>query len=84
MVRLNMYNEVAGQTRISGAQKDNFGNAVGNTYDLAKDGAFKGSKIAVLHLYTFGGFDFRYPEAALKIKGFDIQSKGFDIGRWWS
>lgn len=73
MIRLNMYNEVAGQTRIVNAQKDNYGNAVGNKFDLAKDGAFKGAKIAVLHLYTFGGFDFRFPEQALRTKGFGIQ-----------
>ena len=42
-------------------------------YDLARDGAFKGSKIAVLHLYTFGGFDFKYPQAALEQKGFQIK-----------
>lgn len=73
MIRLNMYNDVAGQTRISGAKKDNFGNAVGNKFDLAKDGAFKGAKVAVLHLYTMGNFDFRYPEEALRVKGFDIK-----------
>jgi len=54
---------------------DDFGNAKGSQYDLAKDGAFQNHTIAVLHLYTGGGFDFHYPKAAL-------QQKGFTIKRW--
>ncbi|CAD7924552.1 unnamed protein product [Amoebophrya sp. A25] len=73
MIRLNVYNEVAGQTRIDGAAKDNYGNAAGNNFDLARDGAFKGAQILVLHLYTFGGFDFRFPQSALEQKGFRIK-----------
>jgi hypothetical protein len=49
---------------------DSYGNAQGNQYDLAVDGAFEGQTIAVLHLYTGEGFDFKLPEAALKEKGF--------------
>src|SRR5690554_3234260 len=45
---------------------DVFGNAEGNQYDLAVDGAFEGQTIAVLHLYTGEGFDFRLPTEALK------------------
>lgn len=51
---------------------DNFGNAKGNQYDLAIDGAFEGQTIAVLHLYAGGSFDFKAPEAALKEKGFSV------------
>lgn len=55
--------------------KDKFGNLDGNEFDLAKDGAFTGHQIAVLHLYTGEGFDFSLPEKAL-------QEKGFTIHRW--
>jgi uncharacterized protein YegL len=52
--------------------KDKFGNAAGTEFDLAKDGAFLGQQVAVLHLYTGEGFDFRFPEQALKEKGFTV------------
>jgi hypothetical protein len=48
---------------------DRFGNAVGNTHDLAIDGAFEGQTVAVIQLYTID-FDFHLPKAALKEKGF--------------
>lgn len=51
---------------------DNFGNASGNQYDLAVDGAFEGQTIVVLHFYTGEGFDFEKPKAALKEKGFSV------------
>jgi hypothetical protein len=51
---------------------DEYGNAEGNQYDLAVDGAFEGQTIAVLHLYTGEGFDFKLPEDALKQKGFGV------------
>ncbi|MGV3625472.1 MAG: hypothetical protein ACO1OB_31970 [Archangium sp.] len=51
---------------------DTHGNASGNQFDLAVDGAFDGQTIAVLHLYTGGGFDFSLPKAALKEKGFSV------------
>lgn len=54
---------------------DIHGNAEGNQYDLAVDGAFQGETIAVLHLYTGEGFDFSLPKAAL-------QEKGFSVYRW--
>lgn len=53
-------------------QTDGFGNATGNQYDLAVDGAFEGQTIVVLHFYTQGGFDFEKPKAALKEKGFSV------------
>jgi len=51
---------------------DRFGNVAGNQYDLARDGAFDGETVAVLHLYTGEGFDFHLPTAALKQKGFSV------------
>ena len=51
---------------------DKYGNADGNQYDLATDGAFEGNTIAVLHLYTGEGFDFSLPKAALEEKGFSV------------
>lgn len=52
--------------------RDAFGNANGNQYDLAVDGAFEGQTIVVLQLYTGENFDFEKPKAALKEKGFSI------------
>lgn len=51
---------------------DAFGNAQGNGYDLAVDGAFKGQTVAVIQLYTGEGFDFSLPRAALAEKGFSV------------
>lgn len=51
---------------------DNFGNASGNQYDLAVDGAFEGQTIVVLHFYTGENFNFEKPKAALKEKGFSV------------
>jgi hypothetical protein len=51
---------------------DQFGNVTGTQYDLARDGAFDGQTVAVLHLYTGEGFDFHLPTAALKEKGFSV------------
>jgi len=51
---------------------DGFGNAQGNQYDLAVDGAFEGETVAVLHFYSGGGFNFSLPKAALAEKGFSV------------
>jgi len=56
---------------------DEFGNPQGSQYDLARDNAFDDYKVAVLHLYSGEGFDFRYPNTA-------IGRKGFEIMRWTS
>ena len=53
-------------------KRDGHGNAQGNQYDLAVDGAFEGQTVAVLHFYTGEGFDFSLPQAALKQKGFSV------------
>lgn len=51
------------------AQKDSYGNAQGNQYDLAVDGAFTGQTIVVVQLYPF---DFEGPRQALAEKGFSV------------
>lgn len=56
---------------------DGYGNAAGNDYDLAKDNAFDGQTIAVIHLYNGEGFDFSLPKTVL-------EEKGFVIKRWTS
>lgn len=55
------------------ANMDKYGNPEGPDFDLVKDGAFKGLQIAVLHLYTGEGFDFKLPTAALAEKGFTVK-----------
>jgi len=59
----------SGKVRFTEVKKDSHGNAHGNQYDLAVDGAFEGQTIAVLQLYSF---DFEQPKAALKEKGFSV------------
>jgi hypothetical protein len=61
------------QTRIveQKVAADTYGNAAGNGYDLAVDGAFEGQTVAVLHFYS-AGFDFGLPKAALEEKGFSV------------
>ena len=54
------------------APRDANGNAQGNQFDLARDGAFEGQTVAVLQFYTEGGFDFEEPRLALKAKGFSV------------
>jgi len=62
----------SGQLSRVKVEADQHGNAQGNQYDLAVDGAFEGETVAVLHLYTGEGFDFSLPKAALKEKGFSV------------
>ena len=66
----NSGNEVTRIVRKS-VVSDSYGNAQGNQYDLAVDGAFEGQTIAVLHFYT-AGFDFSLPKKALAEKGFSV------------
>lgn len=67
------YTPVKGAAAIRAANKDRYGNPDGPDFDLARDNAFDGLEIGVLHLYTGGGFDFSLPEAALAEKGFRIR-----------
>src|SRR4051812_14491332 len=60
--------ETKTRTIVTTPTKDAFGNAKGNQYDLAVDGAFEGQTVAVLHFYTGEGFDFSKPKAALQEK----------------
>ncbi len=60
------------RTTYHPAEPDHYGNAEGNQYDLAVDGAFEGQTVLVLHFYTGEGFDFSLPEAALREKGFGV------------
>jgi hypothetical protein len=76
-VPVERMNKSTGQTEITYEEravedKDNYGNAAGNQYDLAIDGAFEGQTIVVLHFYTGENFDFEKPKAALKEKGFSV------------
>jgi len=75
----SIYEEITdtdtGKKKRTKVEVDVHGNAEGNQYDLAVDGAFKGETVAVLHLYTGEGFDFSLPKAAL-------QEKGFSVYRW--
>lgn len=64
--------DVSGKITQIPVDVDHYGNAQGNQYDLAVDGAFEGQTIAVLHLYTDESFDFSLPKAALKEKGFSV------------
>ena len=67
--------DLSGKTVRTKVESDVHGNANGNQYDLAVDGAFQGETIAVLHLYTGENFDFSLPKVAL-------QEKGFSVYRW--
>jgi hypothetical protein len=64
--------KVQRHTEYKAPPRDSHGNAAGQQYDLAVDGAFKGQTVAVLHLYTGEGFDFSLPKAALAQKGFSV------------
>ena len=64
------YSQYAGQSIISGAKTDRYGNPQGSQYDLAKDGAFKGYKIVVLYFCWQG--DMSLPKPALEKKGFSV------------
>jgi hypothetical protein len=66
------YTPFQGQNKIPCAPMDRYQNPLGSQYDLGRDGAFRGCRIAVVHLYTGEGFDFSLPQAALAEKGFEI------------
>jgi hypothetical protein len=73
-----VYGDHAGENAPHGRKataRDRYGNAAGNEFDLARDGAFAGKQIAVLQLSTGEGFDFELPRVAL-------QEKGFELHRW--
>jgi hypothetical protein len=51
---------------------DGFGNATGNKYDLAVDGAFEGQTVVVLQFCRDAGYNFDLAKAALKEKGLGV------------
>jgi hypothetical protein len=75
-VSVTHYNEDTGVEEVRYESRvvdsDSYGNAQGNQYDLAVDGAFEGQTIAVLHFYTGEGFNFSLPKKALEEKGFSV------------
>lgn len=76
-VAIERFNEQSGvkevvYEQVKVANTDAHGNASGNQYDLAVDGAFEGQTIVVLQFYTGENFDFEKPKAALKEKGFSV------------
>ncbi len=72
VIKKKRYNKISKTEDYVEVEADGYGNADGNQYDLAVDGAFEGQTVTVLHLYTGEGFDFKLPEAALKEKGFSV------------
>jgi len=62
----------AGQNRIEGATRDQYGNAAGSEYDLTVDNAFKGMTVAVLNFCN--QLDFSSTQAALVQKGFSVHA----------
>src|SRR5881398_3463761 len=69
-VREEKLDDRTGETKYIEVTKpvvhDTQGNAQGNQYDLAVDGAFEGKTVLVVHLYNF---DLGPVRAALKEKG---------------
>ncbi len=64
-----MMEEIKTEVLVS---SDSYGNAQGNQYDLAVDGAFEGNTIAVLFLCRDGNANFNKPKEVLKQKGFSV------------
>lgn len=75
-VKETYFDKDAGEQRTRTVKRevaiDTYGNAKGNQYDLAVDGAFQGQTIAVLHFCARGMFDFKLPKQALAEKGFSV------------
>lgn len=69
------FSEWAGTNLIPGAETDEYGNAKGSQYDLAKDGSYEGFKVAILCLYTGEGIleGIRQPIRAMEKKGFTVE-----------
>ena len=66
------YSKYAGQSFISGAKTDQFGNPLGSEYDLAKNDAFKGYKIVIVDLCSDSTMNVDSPSKALQKKGFSV------------
>ena len=70
-----MMEEIKTEVLVS---SDSYGNAQGNQYDLAVDGAFEGNTIAVLFLCRDGNANFNKPKEVLKQKGFCVEQIFFE------
>ncbi len=74
---VEMHDEATGEMKKVVVQEkvkntDGFGNASGNQYDLAVDGAFEGQTIVVLQFCRDAGYNFDLAKVALKEKGFGV------------
>ena len=69
------FTEWAGTNLIPGAETDEYGNARGSQYDLAKDGSYEGFKVVILCLYTGEGIldGIQQPIQAMEKKGFTVE-----------
>jgi uncharacterized protein YegL len=67
---IDPYTPYKGVNAIRAANKDRYGNAEGSEYDLVRDGAFNGLRIAVLNLCA--EVNFSQATAALEEKGFSV------------
>lgn len=73
----DVFSKHAGLTKIPGARLDHHGNAIGDTGDLVRDGAFRGQKIVILQAYNGRewGENFDIAETAVK----SLLAKGFTV-----
>jgi hypothetical protein len=73
----DFYNDARGKSNITDASGyDQYGNAIGTTFDLGRDGAFKDFNILIARFYVYGQFDdkaMQVPINALNVKGFQVK-----------
>ena len=70
----NPYGKWAGVSNIPDADVDEYGNALGSSYDLAEDGAFRGYRVLILNfaILTRGDAKLDKVTAELQKKGFEV------------
>ncbi|CAF1191569.1 unnamed protein product [Adineta steineri] len=72
----SFYNDDAGKSKITNAGGyDQYGNPIGKTYDLGRDGAFKDFNILIAQFYA----DAQFNDAAMKIVIDALSVKGFQV-----
>ncbi|CAF1357620.1 unnamed protein product [Adineta steineri] len=72
----SFYNDDAGKSKITNASGyDQYGNPIGKTYDLGRDGAFKDFNILIAQFYV----DTQFNDAAMKIVTDALSVKGFQV-----
>ncbi|CAF3066365.1 unnamed protein product [Rotaria sp. Silwood2] len=73
----SFYNDAAGKSNITDASGyDQYGNPIGRTYDLGRDGAFSEFSILIAQFYIDSQFNdaaMKVPIDALKVKGFQVK-----------